>query len=472
MVIMIIIIVSLMGLGIVITVFNNKSTKDKLIARQRFYNKAYRFLSSFFLTQMKMNKIFTRLSTLSIYDINELHMLSTKYMVITTSVTLGLIISSIILFKDTISVLICIGFALLADNILVNKQVNSVKEKVYRALKYTISSIRQEYLRLNSVPDAIAEADIHPLLKKPFEEIHAILTNTDGELRLLKFYESSPFKPLQTLAGVCYNIHNYGDGRDEYGQSNFIQALTMLSSDINSEIEKFTLIRAKFGKIEYLPFVPLFAIRLIESFFSSIMPGTVLVYNSVLGYIGRVVTILSCIISYVILANINMESNNYTNDSKVWVLRLLQRDWIRKFINDIKPKGLRARKVELKLNNALSKKSIEHLYLEKVVYSIIAFMLALLVVISTISLSRDFILNNTQQLTLIANDDLEKYSKEQILALDKMYLNRDHEWTDEEFKENIQSALPGLTDLQVFDQIKRLKDKEKSLNNAYFRGII
>ena len=42
-------------------------------------------------------------------------------------------------------------------------------------------------------------------------------------------------------------------------------ALSMLTSDINSEIERLTTLKTRFGIIEYLAFVPIFAMNFIES---------------------------------------------------------------------------------------------------------------------------------------------------------------------------------------------------------------
>lgn len=174
--------------GVYIILNSRKSQKQQNIEKTKFYKKAYRFLSTFFLSQGKMIKITNQLSALSIYSRSELQALATKYFIMSTSISGGLVVASIFLFKDTVSTLICIAFALVINNILVNKQIEKINLQVYKALKHTISAIRQEYLKLGSVPEAIADADIHPLLRKPFDEIYTILTSAHGELKLLKFY--------------------------------------------------------------------------------------------------------------------------------------------------------------------------------------------------------------------------------------------------------------------------------------------
>ena len=454
--------------GVVIIINGGKPQREQKLAKERLNKQAYKFLSSFFLTQGQMFKISAQLSALSIYSRTELQALTTKYMLLTSAISGGLVLASIFLFHDTISTLICIAFSLLVNNVLVGKQIEKVNLQVYKSLKHSISAIRQEYMRLGSVAEAIAEADIHPLLNRPFEEVHSILTGAHGELRLLKFYESSPFRSLQTLAGICFNIHNYGDDKDEYGQSNFIQALTMLTSDVNSEIQRLITMKNKFGVIEYLPFVPILAIGFIENYFIGIMPGTALIYNGILGYVGRVVILTSCILSYSIVANINSAASVKEDDRAPWITDLLQRSGFRQFIYNITPKNARGKRIDRRLKASLSRKSIEHLYTEKVIWASLALVLGIIACTSTVSLSRDFIMNSTQQLSLVSSNDMDKFSKEQILTLDYSYFNRTKDWSKEEFDTNIKGAMPGLTDLQIIDQVKRLKDKEGSLNASFF----
>lgn len=454
--------------GVFIIINGNKPKKERKKSQILFYRKVYRFMSNNFITRRQMIKITTRLSALSIYSLDEIQMTATKYLVLSNGVSVALVVASIFLFKDTVSTLICIAFALLVNNILVTKQIDKTNLSVYKALKYSLSSIRQEYMKLNSIPEAIAEADIHPLLTKPFDEIHTILTSANGELKLLKFYESNPFRSLQTFAGIAWNINNSGDGKDEYGQSNFVQAITMLSSDVNSEVQRLITIKAKFGIIEYLPFVPIFAMNFIESYFIGIMPGTALIYNGIIGYAGRIITLLACIICYSIVANISSTAPIAEDDRKPWIVSALSIPEVHQFIYNITPKNAKGRRVERKLKNVLSRKSLEDFYFEKVLWASAALVVAIVATVSTISLGRDFTMNSSQQLSLVATDEMAGYTKEQILELDYSYFNRTYEWSDDEFRDTVKAAMPGLSDLQVLDQVKRIKDKENALKSAYF----
>ena len=457
--------------GIVVIIFGSRPQREQSASTEKLLKKLYAFLSTNFLTSGKILKIMDRLSALSIYNRGEMQMMAVKYFLMSTSISLVLVIAAIFLFNDTVSVLICITFAIVINTILIEKQVEKVNMKVYKALKHAISSIRQEYLKLGSVTEAVGEADIPPLLRKPFDNIYQILTSADGELLLLKFYESTPFRAIQTLAGICYNINNSGDEKDSYGQSNFVQALTMLSSDVNSEIERLHYMKRKFGIIEYLTLAPIFTMTIIESYFIDTMPGTALIYNGLIGYLGRTVTLVLCAACYTIVANINSAQSVKSDDRSPWENSLLENKEFRQFIYNIEPKNAKRRKLERKLNNALSKKGPEHFYTEKIAFSAVGLVFAIIAMISIVTMAQDYYASSTDQLSLVADTSMEGIPKEDILAMDNEYITsreNGYEYGTEELANLIRGYMPALSDLQIQDQQARMENKYSSLQAAYF----
>src|SRR5690606_33069399 len=93
-----------------------------------------------------------------------------------------LIIASFFLFADFLTTLICILFALLITTIIVDKQLDNLQAKVISSLAHALSSIRQEYMKTNSVVEALNDADIPDLIKRPMEEVATILTSNNSEL--------------------------------------------------------------------------------------------------------------------------------------------------------------------------------------------------------------------------------------------------------------------------------------------------
>lgn len=499
--------VGMIGIAVVAMQMGKQSKRAQEATKISFLKKAYSKLATNFLTQKSVRSIYTQLSNLSVYKRDELYNLTTKYFFMSWGASTILILVSVLMFDDFITVLMCVAFSVLLNRTIIDKQLDNNYFKVLESTSKALGSIRQEYMRTGSVVEAINEAEIEDILKRPFDELYSILTSTDAELRLQEFYAATPFRTLQTLVGICYNINNQGDTKNVNGESNFVQALTILSTDVNAEITKITMQKKKFGKIEYLPFLPIIAIGFIESYFTGIMPGTAIIYGGPIGYICRTLTIVASIVCYTVISGINRNVPVKENDENEWVFMFLSKPKWKSFIHNIKAKNKKAYYLQNRLKNALSRQTIESLYTKKVVYSVVVSIVSLLTVFSVISLGGEFIKNSTQQLSLVATNEMEKYSKESILELDNKYfeqrlalqpektlsneismivtkvqkllglipkgsmLEKEEQYpnlNEAAIKSLVQSYMPGLTDLQVIDQIKRLDDKFTTVMNTQF----
>jgi hypothetical protein len=455
--------------GVYITLNGNKSKQAKEAQKTKLYKKLYTFFSNFFVTQNYIATIYSKLANLSIYRKSELQALSIKYLLTSWGAAGGLMVLSFFVFNDFLTVLICLMFAIMLSNIVVDKQLDAMQYKVLKALANLLGSIRQEYMRFGSVVEALNEAQASALVKRPLEEICQILSSTNAELKLQEFCEATPFRTIQTLAGICYHINNQGDEVDERGQSNFIQALTLMLGDVNSEIQKTMYRKKKFGFIEYLPFIPIVGMGVMETYFISIMPGTALIYNGPLGYLCRTITVVTAIIAYTVVSRINCSIPIKEDDRGNMVLSLLEKPKFRRFINNITPKNTARRRLDQRLKNAISRMTIDQFYTKKVIGFVLALSLAVLCAVSTISLGREFIQTSTQQLSLVATKEMSEASKTAVRNLDADYLANPDSFNDTQVHDMIGAAIPGLSDLQMQDQVKRLHDKRKSLDNAYFK---
>lgn len=505
--IIIIAVVAVLAVAVFLIINGNKPKSEQAKTQKEIYRKGYKFLSRNFITQGSIRKIYSKLSNLCVYKREELYVLTLQYWAMSWGVSAVLIIFAAIVFSDAISILMCIAFALLLNTTIIDKQLDKQYFSVLHSTSKALGAIREEYMKSNSVVEAINDAPIDDILKKPFDDIYSILTSTDADLKLQEFYAATPFRTLQTLVGICYNINNQGDTRDSKGNSNFINALTTLSTDVNSEITKITMQKKKFGMIEYLPFVPIIASSFMQSYFIGIMPGTALIYGGPIGYICRTITILAAIVCYTVITRINTTTPVKEDDRVIWAVNALTKDNVRKFIDDIKPKNSKALKWKKKIKAALSRQSIEELYVQKVVFASIAFVFALVTCFSVIQMGSDYVRNSTQQLSLVATNEMDAFSKESILALDEKYiaqrlalqpektllqeigdvvtsikdllgLNGKKSVTEEKVKypdlneEAIKSMvsgyMPGLSDLQVIEQVKRVQDKFETIMNTKF----
>lgn len=455
--------------GIAIIIVGSMPKKEQKSKQNKLFKKLYKFFSRFFLTQMYIAKIYGKLANLSIYRREELQHLAVKYLLISWGIGGGLILSSFFLFQDFLTTLIVILFGCLVSNIVVDKQLDAMQIKVTKALSHALSNIRQEYMRTNSIVEALSDAEIPSIVKKPIEDIANMLNSNNAELKLQEFCEATPFRTVQTLAGICFHINNQGDEKDVHGQSNFIQAMTILISEVNSDIQKTMYRKKVFGNIEYLPFLPIFAMGFLESYFMSIMPGTALIYNGTIGYIFRTITVLSAVIAYVTISRINTTIPIKEDDRGDWVVTLLERPTLKRFIRTITPKNKAKLKVENNLKNAISRMTLDQFYMKKVVSAVVTFSLAILCIISAVTLGKEFVTSSTQQLSVISTDEMKGYTKDTILAMDNLYLKDPSSYNDQQLNDLVSSNMSGLSDLQIQDQVKRLKTKANSIENAYFK---
>ena len=501
------VLIAMIAVAIVAMQMGKKTQRAQEATKISFFKKAYAKLATNFITQKSIRSIYTQLSNLSVYKREELYNLTTKYFFMSWGASAALISISLLMFDDFITVLMCLAFAILLNRTIIDKQLDNQYFKVLESTSKALGSIRQEYMRTGSVVEAINESEIDDILKRPFDELYTILTSTDSELRLQEFYAATPFRTLQTLVGICHNINNQGDTKNVYGESNFVQALTILSTDVNAEITKITTQKKKFGKIEYLPFLPILAIGLIESYFTGIMPGTALIYGGPIGYICRTLTIVAAIVCYSVISGINRNVPVKENDESEWALKLLANPKWKSFIHNIKAKNKKAHFLQKRFKASLTRQTLESFYTKKVVYAVLIFAMSLLTAFSVISLGGSYVRESTQQLSLVATNEMEKYSKESILELDNKYFEQRMALQPDKSIQNelgaivakfqkllgltpkggildkvekypnlnddataalVQAYMPGLTDLQILDQIKRLDDKFITVMNTQF----
>lgn len=440
-----------------------------------FLLKVYMKLDNFFLTEDTLRKITKQVQSMSCYSPRDSYILAAKYMLMAMGIAAAFILAAVLMFDDMVSVALCSSFGLVFASIMVDKQVDKINIKVYNQLRGAISSIREEYLRTNSVPEAIENAEYGKELKPSFDSIYNILTQSNAEAKLKEFFERTPFRHIQTLARVCYDINNSGDEIDAYGNSNFLTAMNNMSTDINNELSRMKYQKMRFGKLEYLALIPVVGIKIIEKFFVGIMPGTAVIYQGSTGYLIRISTLALSIVVYTIIAKINT-TQSIKEDDRIYAFCALIKNskFIRHFVYDWCPKNDKKNsrmKVQNKLNKALSKKGVEEFYLEKVTYGIAIFFISIFAMMCAIQMGKQHMLGSTQSLSLVDMELSIKVDKQDMLDMDNEYIKMREsgkEFKNDEGYNFVQKYMPGLSDMETQDQQKRLESKYNTIAKAYF----
>lgn len=443
--------------------------KKRMISVATYY-KLYKFYESIFFFRGGIANVHSRLSELSVYTVQESRILAVQVYSSSVITYFGIIFLGIIVFKDILMTLLVLLFATVIKTSVVEKQIDNIHFKLLKQLLKALSSVRQNYLRLGVIPDSIVEAEAGPLLYRSFEDIYLILTAVDGEQRLSEFYASTPFKLLQTFAGVCYLLNNSGDSRLSDGSSNFIQAMGMMSAEVQMEIQKISLQKATFGVLEYLPLAPLAALKIIEVFFTGVIPGTSIIYNGAIGYLSRTVIVMTSILGYMVISRINSAVIIKKDDRSGIVMALLKFRWFQGLVAILKPKKLRkfGRKNKL-LKSSLSMTDINHMYGAKIIYSVVAFTLSIFFMFFSVELGRDFIYENVREVSLVAGEKLDAKGIEIRKKMDKIYLNYHQVLDHKKTMAFVDNYLPSLPEFDRQAQVQRLITKYNSYHNTYFK---
>lgn len=429
----------------------------------------FNFLDNFFLTRGGIRKIFGRVSELSVYTGAEARIITLKFYLSSLRMMTILFLVSAFVFKDLFNVLLVMTFAVVMKTMMVDKQIDKEHYKLLNQLLETLSSVRQSYLRLGSIPDAISEASVKPYLQRAFDEVYLILTATDSEERLEALLEASPFRIVQTFAVVCHLINKTGDSKDKNGSSNFIQAIDMLESEVRLEVRRLHLMKKKFSMISYLPIAPLVAIKGVEVFFSGTIPGTTAIYNGPLGYFSKVAIVLIAMINYVIIIKLNSAIPVKRDDRSGFGSSMLDFKRWSNFIGKLTPKKVRkvARK-EKALKGALSMLDMKTLYSIKVINASIAFLAAIFVLFFATNLGKEFIWGSVQEASLVAGEPLTIEEVAERQRMDEIYMNTFPQLDERETLKFVDQYLSDLPEFDRQAQARRLTVKYEEYYNTYF----
>lgn len=485
MALMIIAVVLLLFAAVAIILFENKnkgknkgkpkSTRSQTAKKPGLINKTtwlsiYRKVDRFFLTRRSVRKVYKQVMHLSVYNSAESRIKAVKVWLIITTIELLGLIAAFALFGDVVMILLVYLFINVVKDGLILKQVDKVHFQVLVDLSLALSNLRQVYMRLNSVADAIAETEVSPLLVRAFEDIHQILTATKSDELLEEFYATTPFKLLQTLASVCYKLDSMGDTVLPDGSSSFLMSVSMINSEVQMEIRRLTQQKIMFGSLEYMPVAPLAAMPLIESFFSSNIPGTTVIFNGFIGYASQVIIVLTSIVGYMVISRMNSAVPIKKDDRSDMVQALLKIDGFEKIVKDIMPKSTkRLVSANKSIRSSLSSRNVKHVYAEKLFYSVSIFAFGIMFMLVSINLSRDFVYNNISEAGLVAGKPLTVDQVEKRTAMDKAYLALPEPLSLDDTAKFVKQYEGGLTTMQQTTQANRIIKKYNDFHGTYFK---
>lgn len=464
------------GLSVVICFFlfsamKYSSTKVKISEDQKFqaYNKRFRFYYDFVLSRSLFRKIYEQIGGLAVYTMLECRMITVKFFERALIMSGLLFVIGFIGLGDIISGFVLLMFAFVMVDVTVRKRIDNVNFQTLKAMAKYLQSIRECYTRVRNVPDAVNDAECPKLLQKQGVDIYMICTANDAKRRLDEFYKTCPNRIMRTLATTCYIRADAGE-EDCQGKSPFKQALGLIKDEVDMEERRQINQRLMFNSLDKLPFVPMFLYPPVKMFYTKMISATASVFDSMVGYVIKLVVVVSCFVSYYVLSTINNSSVARTDDRMLSLTKLMYHNKVQRFARTLVSKSFKKRlKVTKKIEGCLSSKTLDYFYLEKLVYGAALFVVSIVFSIIILFSARNAVYNSLHASTMSATLTYTKEQEELTRAYDAEVLAMAELPPDEEIFDKFDKIFPKYSTMEVETQRDRLKEKYKNYHSLHFR---
>lgn len=434
------------------------------------YLKIYKRYETLPVTRQHIRLCHRGLSELGIYDEFETKVQAVKLFHKSMFMVIGISFLFAIIFKDFILTLIGVLCAYLIRDIVIQKRIYTLHFRLIQETVSAVSEIRQEFIRTGDVLESLANCEPGKLVKPSINRIYSILVSETAELDLERYYNTAPLKALQTLAGISYSVNTVGDVKINGNQSNYVQGLSMIDRELNFDLNRLVLQRAKFKTLEFVPVVPLIAMPFLRIFFIHTLPATKLLYDGSFGYVSSALLLIVSTVCYKkVMAAVAPTAIKY-DDRSDFDKEVIHKKIVRKIVAKIKPNDLRTLdKVQKLLKEAQSRITIDILYFRKFYFCILTFLLSMIITIASCVVGTTFAMNNYES-SSIGAEPLTERELEIVKQLDELYFHLDEPIKDaNDLRTFIDENTRGLSRSVKDQQLQRIRAKEVTLEVAKFR---
>ena len=381
-----------------------------------------------------------------------------------------LLMLSLILFEVFFIETIMEGFVDKIDNQLLREQIDFFAE------------IRHAYHEYNMVEEAIYEVAQNDEVKvsRQAERIHEILISDDPEMELEKYYDIAPNSFLKEFAGVSYLTKEFGDRKDKDGSSFYLKNLNNITQEIQIEILKRDKLDYVFQSLSMIAALPVLFIDAIKGWAVSQFSFTKQFYNGTLGFYIQVLLIIITFGSYILTRKLKDNGSikaEQTNENP-WQAKIYKKKPVKKFVDLFIPKdGTKEyRKMVQLLKDSASKLKLEWLYINRLVFAVLAFVVAVFVFWQAHRMAVNYVYTEpTSDYNLLGNmsDSQEKKAMETTERHNiflKKYEN-DYTMTQEKLRKELAKSkeYQGYSDKELDSEAKAIFEKLQTIQSEHFK---
>ena len=492
-VLVVISLVGLASLGIYYVILKRKYSsstllqqKDSLVVKNKVnfkdtFDKLYQVL---YMTYVKMplvkyfaKKVRLKYEMTNDYSEYELRRNTGRLMTLTMIVVFVALAVFVNVVNDLyMTLIILIGLIIVVEKV-VDITITSVSNKILRQMPEAFTILRHAFHEhgmvdeaISDVIDEMSEKEIAPQLKRIRE---AIISDTP-EVELERYYDTAPNRFLKLFAGISYLTYELGDRKIE-DTSIYLKNLNNILNEIYLEILKQDKLKNTFRSLTIIAVAPLIFVKPIESWALGNFAALSNFYNSSIGFIMQSLIIVSIFMSYILLRVLREDGEEIKFDrvSKVkWQEKLYSINFIRMLVDAFKTKQntTKYKKETNLIKDTNSYLTIEWLYVNKLTYAFVAFVLVLLLVlnINIITKNAAYTRLSNEFLSLGKLSDADQAAAQEVADFDAQYINayKSKNVSREELAESLTDKATGTVDT---DAVDRIYDKIITINGSYVK---
>lgn len=361
------------------------SSGEKGFSKGAFYQQVYLTISNIPIIRRYVYKIRRRLELLSNDDEYTVRMETAKIafngilMVILTSILLAWI-NREDLFMMLVSL---VGVLVIIENIT-DMMVNKIEDRLLRQQLELFSEVRHAFHETNMVEEAIYEASLMENYEVTLQadRIYEIMISNDPELELEKYYDVAPNRFLKAFAGISYLTKEFGDRKID-DVSLYLKNMNNITQELQLEVLKRDKLDYLFRSLTMIALAPILFVLPLRSWAISSFESTQKFYDGKVGFIVQFIMVVLVFLCYALLKKVKDNSDRLRVESKKdepWQEKVYKIPIIETFIDNLMPNA--SKKEYVKIRNLLketgSQLKMEWLYVNRVVYSLVGFFVAII----------------------------------------------------------------------------------------------
>ena len=459
-----------------------KGTENKGFSTDVLYQKLYVIYSKAPIVKRYLAKLRRRLEIINIEDEYLTRKQASNYLTKALAIIIPLTFLIIALTKNnTLLMFILLIFEIFITEIIIESSVDKLDNKILKQQIDFFAEIRHAYHETNMVEEAIYQVaqDDEKEVSAQAQKIYEVLISDDPETELEKYYDIAPNSYLKEFAGISYLTKEFGDRKIDK-TSLYLKNVNNITEEMQIEILKRDELNYKFQSLSIISIVPALFIDVIKNWAMDQFSFTSSFYKGQWGFLTQMLLLVIIAVCFILIRKVKDATGieGATTDNP-WQKRIYENKIAKKFIDLFIPKkGTKEYKNLINLlKKAASKLKMEWLFVNRIVISIVTFLVTILLVVKVHQVACDLVYTDTSSYSesVMGMSESEKAKAQEELKKDNYFLDkyRGKEVTKEFLKNAItySDAYKDATEDEITEATDRIYTKLQTLDNKYLAPI-